>query len=97
MQRLLSAAVWDEAGVRDDLRGYVLEDFADPGAVLVVDDGHRRAPRRPARPGRRPGYRPSTPGRPGDQAWQKNICQARVMKPAAAAWAMAWSRTWCSA
>ena len=34
MQRLLSAAVWDEAGVRDDLRGYVLEHFADPGAVL---------------------------------------------------------------
>jgi SRSO17 transposase len=38
MQRLLSAAVWDEAGVRDDLRGYVLEHFADPGAVLVVDE-----------------------------------------------------------
>ncbi len=37
MQRLLSAAVWDEAGMRDDLRGYVLEHFADPGAVLVVD------------------------------------------------------------
>jgi SRSO17 transposase len=37
MQRLLSSAVWDEAGVRDDLRGYVLEHFADPGAVLVVD------------------------------------------------------------
>jgi SRSO17 transposase len=37
MQRLLSAAVWDEAGVRDDLREYVLEHFADPGAVLVVD------------------------------------------------------------
>jgi SRSO17 transposase len=36
MQRLLSAAVWDDAGVRDDLRGYVLEHFADPGAVLVV-------------------------------------------------------------
>jgi SRSO17 transposase len=33
MQRLLS-----EAGVRDDLRGYVLEHFADPGAVLVVDE-----------------------------------------------------------
>jgi len=32
MQRLLSAAVWDEAGVRDDLRGYVLEHFADPSA-----------------------------------------------------------------
>ena len=38
MQRLLSAAVWDEAGVRDDLRGYVLEHFAVPGAVLVVDE-----------------------------------------------------------
>jgi SRSO17 transposase len=38
MQRLLSAAVWDEVGVRDDLRGYVLEHFADPGAVLVVDE-----------------------------------------------------------
>jgi SRSO17 transposase len=38
MQRLLPAAVWDEAGVRDDLRGYVLEHFADPGAVLVVDE-----------------------------------------------------------
>jgi SRSO17 transposase len=38
MQRLLSAAVWDEAGVRDDLRGYVLEHFADPGAVLVMDE-----------------------------------------------------------
>jgi SRSO17 transposase len=38
MQRLLSAAVWDEAGMRDDLRGYVLEHFADPGAVLVADE-----------------------------------------------------------
>ena len=38
MQRLLSAAVWDEAGARDDLRDYVLEHFADPGAVLVTDE-----------------------------------------------------------
>ena len=38
MQRLLSAAVWDEAGVRDDLREYVLEHFADADAVLVVDE-----------------------------------------------------------
>ena len=38
MQRLLSAAVWDEAGVGADLRGYVLEHFADPDAVLVVDE-----------------------------------------------------------
>src|SRR5580700_10597984 len=38
MQRLLSEAVWDEAGMRDDLRGYVLEHFADPAAVMVVDE-----------------------------------------------------------
>ena len=38
MQRLLSAAVWDDAGMRDDLRGYVVEHFADPDAVLVVDE-----------------------------------------------------------
>jgi len=38
MQRLLSAAVWDEDGVRDDLRGYVTEQLGDPGAVLVVDE-----------------------------------------------------------
>jgi hypothetical protein len=38
MQRLLSSAVWDEAGIRDDLRGYVLEHFADSAAVLVVDE-----------------------------------------------------------
>ena len=38
MQRLLSSAAWDEAGVRDDLREYVLEHFADPGAVLVADE-----------------------------------------------------------
>jgi SRSO17 transposase len=38
MQRLLSAAAWDDAGMRDDLRAYVLEHFADPDAVLVVDE-----------------------------------------------------------
>jgi hypothetical protein len=38
MRRLLSAAIWDEAGVRDDLRGSVLEHFADLGAVLVVNE-----------------------------------------------------------
>jgi SRSO17 transposase len=38
MQRLLSEAVWDEAGMRDDLRSYVLEHFADPAAVMVVDE-----------------------------------------------------------
>src|SRR5260370_21501513 len=38
IQRLLSAAGWDEAGVRDDLRSYVLQHFADPEAVPVVDE-----------------------------------------------------------
>src|SRR6476661_4340776 len=38
LQRVLSEAVWDETGMRDDLRGYVLEHFADSGAVLVVDE-----------------------------------------------------------
>jgi SRSO17 transposase len=38
MQRLLSQAVWDEDGVRDDLRNYVVEHLGEPGAVLVVDE-----------------------------------------------------------
>jgi hypothetical protein len=43
MQRLLSAAVWDEAGMRDDLRGYVLEHFRRPGLLSVKPAvGHGR-------------------------------------------------------
>lgn len=38
MQRLLSQAVWDEDGVLDDLRGYVIEHRGDQGAVLVVEE-----------------------------------------------------------
>jgi hypothetical protein len=39
MQHLLAAARWDADGVRDDLRGYVVEHLGgDPGAVLVVDE-----------------------------------------------------------
>lgn len=38
MQRLLSEAVWDADAVRDDIRGYVLEELGDPQAVLVLDD-----------------------------------------------------------
>ena len=38
MQHLLARAVWDEDGVRDDLRAYVVEHFGDPAAVLVVDE-----------------------------------------------------------
>ncbi|MDQ1651609.1 MAG: hypothetical protein QOI35_809 [Cryptosporangiaceae bacterium] len=38
MQRLLRWADWDVDGVRDDLRGYVIEQLGDPGGVLIVDD-----------------------------------------------------------
>lgn len=38
MQRLLNQADWDADLVRDDLRGYVVEHFGDPGATLVIDE-----------------------------------------------------------
>jgi SRSO17 transposase len=38
MQHLLGRAVWDEDGVRDDVRAYVVEHLGDPEAVLVVDE-----------------------------------------------------------
>lgn len=38
LQHLLARAVWDADAARDVLRGYVVENFADPGAVLVVDE-----------------------------------------------------------
>ena len=38
MQHLLARAVWDEDGVRDDVRAYVVEHLGDPQAVLVVDE-----------------------------------------------------------
>ena len=38
MQRLLRTAGWDVEGVRDDLRGYVLDALGDPAGVFVVDE-----------------------------------------------------------
>jgi SRSO17 transposase len=38
MQRLLSHAVWDTEGVRDDVRGYVLEQLGQESAILVIDE-----------------------------------------------------------
>ena len=38
MQRLLGGAVWDADEVRDDLRGYVVDELGDPDGVLIVDD-----------------------------------------------------------
>jgi SRSO17 transposase len=38
LQHLLSRAKWDADAVRDDLRGYVVDAFGDPNAILVVDE-----------------------------------------------------------
>jgi len=38
MQHLLAGAVWDADAVRDDVRGYVVEQLGDPAAALVVDE-----------------------------------------------------------
>ena len=38
MQRLLTSARWDPDALRDDVRGYVVEQLGDPGGVLVVDE-----------------------------------------------------------
>jgi SRSO17 transposase len=38
MQRLLRTAGWDVDGVRDDLRGYVLDQLGDPAGVFIVDE-----------------------------------------------------------
>src|SRR4051794_15045139 len=38
LQRLLGSAAWDEAGVREDVRGWTVRYLADPQAVLVADD-----------------------------------------------------------
>src|ERR687885_1676253 len=38
VQRLLDAARWDAAAVRDDLRAYVVEHLGDARGVLVVDE-----------------------------------------------------------
>jgi SRSO17 transposase len=49
MQRLLSQAVWDTNGVRDDLRAYALEHLGTESAILVIDEsgfpkrGHKSA------------------------------------------------------
>jgi len=38
MQRLLSQAVWNTNGVRDDLRTYALEHLGTESAILVIDE-----------------------------------------------------------
>ena len=38
MQRLLSSAVWDTDGVRDDLRAYAIEHLGTETAILVIDE-----------------------------------------------------------
>ncbi len=38
MERLLSTAVWDVTGVRDELQGWVIERLGDPEGVFVLDE-----------------------------------------------------------
>lgn len=38
MQRLLSSAIWDADGVRDDLRSYALSQLGCESAILVIDE-----------------------------------------------------------
>ena len=38
MQRLLGEAVWYADDVRDDVRGYVVDELGDAAAVLIIDD-----------------------------------------------------------
>jgi SRSO17 transposase len=38
MQRLLNFYSWDADAVRDDLRGYVLDQLGDPSGVMVADE-----------------------------------------------------------
>ena len=38
MQRLLSHAVWETDGVRDEVRSYVLEQLGQEAAILVIDE-----------------------------------------------------------
>jgi SRSO17 transposase len=38
MQHLLARACWDADGVRDEVRGFVVEHLGDPQAVLVADE-----------------------------------------------------------
>ncbi len=46
MQRLLSQAVWDADGVRDDLRHFVIEHLGSLYAILVID-AHELSQARP--------------------------------------------------
>ena len=38
MQRLLSQAIWDTNGVRDDLRCYAIEQLGSASAILAIDE-----------------------------------------------------------
>src|SRR3712207_8045119 len=38
IQRLLFEAVWDADGVRDEYQRFVVEQFGDPEAILVLDE-----------------------------------------------------------
>ena len=69
MQYLLEPARWDADGVRDDVRGYVVEHLGDAGAVLVVDEtGDLKKGQR------LPGWPASTPAPPGRWRTPRSRC-----------------------
>ena len=69
LQHLLSRAKWDAEAVRDDLRDYVVDAFADPGAILVVDEtGDLKKGGPPS------GFSASTPVPPGASRTPKSRC-----------------------
>jgi len=72
MQRLLRRADWDIDGVRDDVRGYVIEQLGEPDGVLIADDTGflKRAPGRPACSG-------SIPGPRGGRRTARSVARAR--------------------
>jgi hypothetical protein len=55
MQRLLGEAVWDADKVRDDVRGYVVDNLGDPGGSPEPSWSQSRS-----HPGRRRRWRPDT-------------------------------------
>ncbi len=68
VQRFINLTAWDADGLRDDVRAYAMEYFADPRAVLIAD------PTGFAKKGR---SRPGCNGTPGRSAGSTTVRSAR--------------------
>ena len=74
---LLRRADWDVDGVRDDIRGYVVERLGDPDGVLIADDtGFLKKGTRSA------GCNGSIPGPPGGRRTARSGCSWRMPRRA---------------